>query len=343
MHIAQARALIRWDGSTEDIVMELGLDGKTSEAAWFLPVPSRATLKLGNSKLFDTLQEMTKPVVRVEKVSAEDTMTGAAGGTEGGGAPPVTLLERQALGPFDVSTLAATDASALSDWLGENGYEMPQGLPPMIQPYIEQGWYYLAVRLIPGQGETLTGKLDPLWVSFKSEQIIYPMRVMKLAELPHPTPSPDGYDPYEYDLYAPNYLPMFLYVLADHRVKAPESVFELANPEAYGPADEADYRQGLLKYADWVEPEKLEAGSPLLPLVPRKLFLTKFQIDLEDPSRITDDFLFSFDEEDESYRDVEIQYEYVESGSSWLPMLLAFVGGVVLLFLLLGVRLGLRR
>ncbi len=124
--MAQIRALIRWDGSTEDTVMELGVDGNPSEAAWFLPVPARATLKLGDPKLFDALQELTKPEVRVEQWP--EGMAGAAGGAQGGAA--VTVLERRALGPFDGSTLAASDAHALGAWLTTNGYNLPEGWRP---------------------------------------------------------------------------------------------------------------------------------------------------------------------------------------------------------------------
>lgn len=162
MHVAQVRALVRWDGQTEDMIMELSVDGNPSEAAWFLPVPARATLKLADAQLFDALEELTKPEIRVETI----TEPMPAGAAPEGAAPPVTLLERRELGPFEVSTLAASDADALSSWLETNGYDLPEGLAPVIQPYVEQGWYYLAVRLRPGQGATLAGKLDPLWVSF---------------------------------------------------------------------------------------------------------------------------------------------------------------------------------
>src|SRR5918998_1700087 len=65
--VAQERALIRWDGRTEDIVMELAVEGRSKEAAWILPLPTRAKVQLGDARLFDALQELTKPKVRVER------------------------------------------------------------------------------------------------------------------------------------------------------------------------------------------------------------------------------------------------------------------------------------
>src|SRR5687767_14576687 len=66
--VVEERALIRWDGQTEDIVMALGVEGESDEAAWILPVPAQATVKLADERLFDELQELTKPLVRVERV-----------------------------------------------------------------------------------------------------------------------------------------------------------------------------------------------------------------------------------------------------------------------------------
>jgi hypothetical protein len=163
-HVAEERALIRWDGQTEDIVMELSVVGRSKEAAWILPVPAHATVKLSDPRLFDALQELTKPAVREQKVGPRDAMTG---GAPAGGAPPVTLLARQALGPFEVSTLAATDVTALATWLTANGYPFPERLGNALTPYVKQHWFYVAVRLAPAQrGGALAGKLDPVWVTF---------------------------------------------------------------------------------------------------------------------------------------------------------------------------------
>ncbi len=76
--MAQERVLIRWDGQTEDLVMEMGVEGRSTEAAWIVPVPARATVKLADARLFDELQEFTKPLVEVQVV--DPNATSAAGG-----------------------------------------------------------------------------------------------------------------------------------------------------------------------------------------------------------------------------------------------------------------------
>ena len=84
------------------------------QAALIMPVPARATVKLADSKLFDTLQELTKPLIE-KRARPVSIGLGASAPEAVGGAAPVTLLDRQALGPFDVSTLTATDSQALVD------------------------------------------------------------------------------------------------------------------------------------------------------------------------------------------------------------------------------------
>src|SRR5687767_1650758 len=64
--VQQERALVRWDGHIEDIIMELDVTGAASEAAWILPVPGQAEVRLANKELFHDLFELTKP--RIEKV-----------------------------------------------------------------------------------------------------------------------------------------------------------------------------------------------------------------------------------------------------------------------------------
>lgn len=293
-HVAQERALLRWDGRNEDIVMALSVDGRSEEAAWILPVPSRASVQLADPELFDALQTLTKPLVRVERIRGD----GVGAGAPGAG---VTVLERQALGPFDVATLAAGDSTALSGWLSENGFQFPSGLEAVLEPYVAQGWEYVAVRLTPQAAGELSGDLDPLWVTFASDTLVYPMRPTALARNP---------------------LPVFLYVLADHRV---------AQPPAFD-AGATGTRPGWseVSYAQWIEPDSLEVDSPLAAFVDRRLFLTKFDIFLQNPEAIEDDFVFSFAPADELAHKVEVRYETVrgpslEEPGTWVGPLAALV------------------
>lgn len=302
-YVSQERALVRWDGRQEDIVMALSVQGQSPEAAWILPVPSQASVQLASPQLFDTLQELTKPRVERKQVPRGD---GAAGGAAPG-AGGVSVLERQNLGPFEVSTLAANDASALSDWLAQNQYEFPPELAGVLKPYVEQNWLYVAVKLAPESGgQALKGNLQPIWVTFESTEPVYPMRASALAT---------------------RSLPVFLYVLADHRMDKSVS---------FSPGS------SRVSYADWVDPAALPADSPLRPFVGSRLFLTKFEDVIFNPKAINDDFTFRAAAKDDSFRDVVYQYDYVDSGPVGVPPgplpLIAVLLGLPLL--LLGLVIG---
>lgn len=291
--VSQEVALLRWDGASEDIVMTLGVLGGSKEAAVILPVPSRATVKLGDAKVFDQLRELTKPLVRIEKRSVGLQLG------EGAAAPPagaqVTLLDRQTLGPFDVSDLAATDADALSSWLQDNGYTIAPKLAEALKPYVAEGWFYVAVRIRPGSGDTLKGALDPLWVTFASNQLVYPMRASANAR--------------EQET-------VTLYVLASHRVQKTEQ-----------------FGSSHVAFADWVDPANLTAGSPLVPFVTAKVFLTKFE-ETVDPARVNDDYWFTFAASDEAAHDTVVEYQDDPTAANVALVLLACVGiGGPLLFL----------
>ncbi len=191
--VNQERAIIRWDGQTEDIVIALQAQGDAKEAAWIMPVPSPAQVKLGDPQMFDFLQEFTQP-----RVETRTVIVGPGEPMLAGAPSPVTVLDRREIGLYDVSTLAATDAAALTGWLNTNGYKFPDAAVKILQPYVDQGWYYTAARISPSKTSEMKGELDPLWLTFKSNRVVYPMRPTALAR---------------------HQVNVFLYILADHRME----------------------------------------------------------------------------------------------------------------------------
>ena len=279
--IVMERALLRWQdddpaapGGVQDIVMELTVDGGASEAAWILPVPTPATVQIADAGLFDELEEITAPQFEVHYFDPNDDVAdGAAGGAPGPAA--VTVLERQSLGPFDVTSLTASDAGALADWLAQNGYTFPEGFEEVIAPYVEQGWAYVALALRPGSdGGALDGALDPLWLTFAADELVYPFRPSALRTGPRP---------------------VYLYVLADTRVE-------------YVPTDPANV-WSLPMFAGFVEPGDLAADAALRDLLPRRMFLTKILNQVYKVEQVRDDFTFAVTDDTTPYRETVVRWE----------------------------------
>lgn len=200
--VSEETSIVRYDAEarTEEIVMRLSAKSAAKDAAWLFPTPSEARVRLGERGWYEELDALTEPLVKTRKIwfpRGGDGVGAAAppGGGRGGG---VEVLGERDLGPFRVATLDAGDPAALAGWLDDNGYRLRPELKKELAPYVEQGWKYVAVKLRPRSGDALDGELHPLHVSFATDEIVYPMRLSRLAKNPQR---------------------LHLYVLGDHRVR----------------------------------------------------------------------------------------------------------------------------
>ncbi|MFK8910070.1 DUF2330 domain-containing protein, partial [Streptomyces sp. YS-3] len=191
--VRQETSAVRWDGHSEQIVMSLTVDGDAPKAAWIMPVPHRATVTLGERALFSDLEHAVAPAHRDRDhfwpedgdwpFTHDRRRVGDGAAAPSAAAPPVGVVGRERLGPFDVARLTATDPDALRDWLKANGFQLPPALSTELRPYVDAKWEYVAVRLAPASGNgPLSGTLDPLKLTFASDRLVYPMRLSRLAK-----------------------------------------------------------------------------------------------------------------------------------------------------------------
>jgi hypothetical protein len=299
--VADERALIAWDGNTEDIVMSLSVTGASERAAWVMPVPSAARVTLGDTEVFEELGRFTAP--RIEyRDSWWPTIpwlvwAGTAPDTAGAPGGAVNVLDRQRLGPFDVTRLAADDPAALANWLKDNGFPHPEGLDDNLAPYVADGWEIVAVQLVPAEtGGSLSGALQPLRLSFASDTVVYPMRLSRSATMSQ-------------------YID--LYVLAPHRMD-PSAV----PVPGEGPA---------LQFAGRIE----RSDSPAVAdYVGDGAFLTRWKDTILDPAAIQSDYIFEQAASDAPFR--QVVYRTRNRGDLTALILLGALGagGVVTIVLL---------
>lgn len=198
------KAIIVYDAESgrEDLILSVQLLGEVPDAAWVVPVPSPPEVRTASAEWFVSLSELTQP--RVETTfSPPGMMLGAAEGDQG--RPAVEVLSRERVGVYDVSVLSAADPTALLEWLNENDYNFPKEGQPVLDAYVEEGWYFMATRVVPGEAAQLEGDVQPLWLSFEAEQPVYPMRLTSLVD---------------------NYIDVLIYVLTDHRMEIENTHFD---------------------------------------------------------------------------------------------------------------------
>ncbi|WP_314241502.1 DUF2330 domain-containing protein [Streptomyces kutzneri] len=294
-------SVVRWDGRTEQIVMRFTVGGDAHRAAWIMPVPSRATVELGDGRMFDELGRLTRPEHRNRSYFwprdrdwpfATGPQDSAGAPAPGAAAPPVGVVGREQLGDFDVARLTATDPDALKNWLEGNGFRLPDRLATEVEPYVDQHWEYVAVRLAPRAGDKpLRGDLDPLRIRFDSDRLVYPMRLSRMAKTPQS---------------------LGLYVLADHRME-PASPIGGSAPE--------------VTFAGTVHPE----SGPLAELAGAEpVFLTAIDQRFPVPSRIDADHELRATAKDTPYRRAIYHDELLTVGGVpvWLLTLAAAVAAV---------------
>jgi hypothetical protein len=297
--VTDERALIAWDGDTEDILMSFNITGSSDKAAWVMPVPSAAEVSLGDPEAFGELGRVTAPRVEYRDVwwptftwLSEDD----AGSLDTAGAPrgpAVNVLSRQRIGPFDVTRLAADDPTALAKWLADKGFPRPDGLDENLAAYVADRWEIVAVQLAPAEnGASLTGELQPLRLSFRSDTVVYPMRLSRSATTPQTVD---------------------LYVLADHRM----------DPTALPvPGQEPS-----LEFARHVE--RADVSPALAAYVGDGAFLTRWNDHIGEPASIDGDYVFEPAATDTTYQ--HVVYRTRDRGDLTGLILLAALGfGVVL-------------
>jgi hypothetical protein len=171
-------SIVRFDGRVETITMRLESSAAFERAALIVPLPAEARFALGHDAVFDDMAERTAP--RVERRKRYTFLEGSdddeTGGPAGGAAPDggVEVVGSQDLGPLRVVTLRGDDAGLVRTWLSDHGFEPPEGIESLAQPYLDKGWVLAAVRL-RGAGGREVRALQPLIMAFPAERAVFPM------------------------------------------------------------------------------------------------------------------------------------------------------------------------
>ena len=193
---AERIIFIEGEGTTEAIV-QIQYQGDPDDFAWVVPVLGRPTLGTADPALFDDLDSMTSPTFQFQFPDRTDEVSDgggcgwgfAAGGDDSLSAESgreaeihvVTVIGRESVGPFETAVITSESPSAISDWLTDNGYQVPEFADGVLSYYVERDAYFVALKL---RSELGVDALEPLSITYPSDLLCIPLRLTRVASTP---------------------------------------------------------------------------------------------------------------------------------------------------------------
>jgi hypothetical protein len=167
-------ALIAFDPARkiEHFVRSADFRGARAKFGFLVPTPGRPTLAEADDAVFARLAEQ---YLRPEPAPRYQPTDGSRGGLRaaGAGAPmPVQVVATQTVAGLDATVLVASDARALSAWLGERGFVDRPALVEWLRPYTRGDWHVTAFQYDPATRDALTSRAVRL--TFSTERAYYP-------------------------------------------------------------------------------------------------------------------------------------------------------------------------
>jgi hypothetical protein len=166
--------------------------GDPTSFAWILPIKGQVDIGLSSDALFALLSDRTATQVYAPPLNcppppacwgdwneAPGGATGGSGGNSDGGG--VEVIAHEVVGPYETVQLASSDPAALKNWLISRGYNIDADAAPVIDAYVNEGFDFLAMKLVPGEG---VGSMRPVRVSSPGAGNILPLRMVAVGTGP---------------------------------------------------------------------------------------------------------------------------------------------------------------
>ena len=173
--------------------IQVQASGKAESFGWLLPMPSVPELGIGTDELFTAVSRRTQPLYYVNYTyngnclfdprrfggTADSAGSGGDGDGDGeGNGPPTVLVSETIIGPYEAAIVRADEKQPMLDWLTDNGYFIPAGTEELVDYYIRDGAFMLALKLRKG---SKISDLQPVVVKYKSDLPMIPIILTAVA------------------------------------------------------------------------------------------------------------------------------------------------------------------
>lgn len=162
---------------------QITYDGAPESFAWVLPTKGTVDVGLSSDAMFAALEQATavtvnSPVISClppDCVGGPPNAGGNASGSGGMGGGGVVVIAEEVVGPYATVQLSSQDPNALKNWLIANGYNLPPDIAPIVDAYVAEGFNFLALKLVPGQG---INSMRPVRITSMGATPVLPLRMV---------------------------------------------------------------------------------------------------------------------------------------------------------------------
>jgi hypothetical protein len=186
--ITDERMLLAVSPTQSTLYDQIKYSGSPSNFAWVLPIKGTVQVGLSADVLFDSIAALTQTQIYPPQISCPAPNCNFGGGFSGNfalaadgaaaAAPSVQVLVSQNVGPYQTVQLRSTDGTALDNWLAANGYNIPTAVQPILAAYNAEGFDFLAMKLLPGQG---VQSMRPVRVTTPGASLSLPLRMASIG------------------------------------------------------------------------------------------------------------------------------------------------------------------
>jgi hypothetical protein len=178
------------DGTISAII-QIEYTGHEENFSWILPIPEAIPAEAIEvpetaQAAFQALELATRPIYRDPQrplcMAEFDLFTLGSTGDGARAGNGVDVFSSGIVGPYGFDVISSADPTALIDWLREHGYQVTAAMEPLINAYVQEGMYFLAMQLAPEAG---IQDIQPVKLTFQANRPMIPIRIAAVAAQPN--------------------------------------------------------------------------------------------------------------------------------------------------------------
>lgn len=175
---------------TISAVVQIQYSGYEEDFSWILPVPEAIPPEAievpeGADAAFQALELATMPIYGSPKrplCMTEFNLNPFLVGSAANDGAGVNVFSSGTVGPYGFDVIGSEDPTALVTWLRDHNYQVTADMEPLINLYVQEKMYFLAMQLSPESG---IQDIQPIKVTFHAERPMIPLRIAAVAAQPN--------------------------------------------------------------------------------------------------------------------------------------------------------------